>query len=334
MTATITDLAVDSQPVALAAGDIAPGDLEAHRRALTGYCYRMLGSGFDAEDAVQETMLRAWRSKRHLQDQRSLRAWLFRIATNVCMDALRGAQRRALPMDLTSPAEWPKTPGVAMPAASWIWPVPDERVLEERSDPAERVLASDSIRLAFVAALQRLPPRQRAVFILREVLDWTAAEVAELLDVSAIAVNSALQRARATIRDAQPPSAAPAPTNDPGQDALLATYVQAFERYDLNLLTSLLHLEATVCMPPYDRWLRGPEQVESWYGGPGIGCLGSLLCRVTANGTPAFGQYRPGGKAWALQVVEISDGRIKAINSFLDTERLFPLFGLPPERTF
>jgi RNA polymerase sigma-70 factor, ECF subfamily len=187
----------------------------------------------------------------------------------------------------------------------------------------------DSIRLAFIAALQLLPPRQRAVLILREVLRWSAAEVAELLDVSVIAVNSALQRARSTVSAAEPERRSAA-TGE--HSALLDRYVEAFERFDLDGLTSLLHLDATLCMPPYGRWLQGRNEVRAWYAGPGSGCRGSRLCQLTANGSPAFGQYRPGGKAWAVHVVEISGGQIAAINSFLDTDRLFPLFGLPIQR--
>jgi RNA polymerase sigma-70 factor, ECF subfamily len=326
---TVSSRRVGSESVGGGSEAIAFDDLERHRRELTGYCYRMLGSGFDAEDAVQETMIRAWRRQGDLEDPAALRAWLYRIATNVCMDALRSAKRRARPMDAAGPSSWPSDPGTAQPESGWVWPVPDDRVVPPDADPAEMAAARDSIRLAFVAALQHLPARQRAVLILRDVLRWRAAEVAELLDVSAVAVNSALQRARTALSDAAVARDRPAPT-DPEQEALLARYVEAFETFDLDALTSLLHLEASLSMPPYDRWLRGPEQLRDWWEGPGNGCRGSLLCRVTANGSPAFGQYRPDGKPWALQVLELADGKITAINSFLDTDRLFPLFGLPP----
>jgi RNA polymerase sigma-70 factor (ECF subfamily) len=334
MQTSVMDRVTEPEAVIVSSGVITGPDLESHRRGLTGYCYRMLGSAFDAEDAVQETMVRAWRSQEDLEDRGSLRAWLYRIATNVCLDALRGAQRRALPMDVSRASDWPASPGAPMPESTWVWPVPDERVLPAGADPAELAVARESIRLAFVAALQYLPPRQRAVLILRDVLRWTAAEVAELLDISVIAANSALQRARSAMAAAGVTAADPPRPTDPEQDALLAMYVQAFERFDLDALTSLLHLEATLSMPPYDRWLRGPEQLQHWYSGPGIGCRGSRLCRLTANGSPAFGQYRPGGKPWALHVIEVSNGQIRAINSFLDVERLFPLFGLPLEPAF
>jgi RNA polymerase sigma-70 factor, ECF subfamily len=325
----VMDRAVGSPTVGV--GSEASGlELEHYRRELTGYCYRMLGSAFDAEDAVQETMIRAWRRQDDLEDPGALRAWLYRIATNVCLDALRGTQRRALPIDVSAASWRPSSPGTARPESGWIWPVPDDRVVPASADPAEMAAARDSIRLAFVAALQHLPVRQRAVLILRDVLRWQAAEVAELLDVSVVAVNSALQRARARLSAAGLDDDRPA-TTDPEQQVLLMRYVEAFETFDLDALTSLLHLEATLSMSPYDRWLRGPEQLRDWWAGPGNGCRGSLLCRVTANGAPAFGQYRPGGQPWALQVIELSNDKITAINSFLETDRLFPLFGLPPE---
>jgi RNA polymerase sigma-70 factor (ECF subfamily) len=289
----------------------------------------MLGSAFDADDAVQETLLRAGRQRGQLRSAGAEGAWLYRIATNVCLDMLRAAKRRVLPVHLCAPASRPVSPGDALGEDTWVWPVPDALVVKDRDDPAEVAVQRDSIRLAFIAALQLLPPRQRAVLILREVLQWSAAEVAELLDMSVIAVNSALQRARNTMT-AGDPQRRSAATEE--YSALLDRYVEAFERFDLDGLTSLLHLDATLCMPPYGRWVRGRDEVRAWYAGPGSGCRGSRLCQLTANGSPAFGQYRPGGKAWALHVVEISGGEITAINSFLDTKRLFPLFGLPIQR--
>jgi RNA polymerase sigma-70 factor, ECF subfamily len=309
--------------------------LEQHRVELTGYSYRMLGSAFDAEDAVQETLLRAWRNLDRFEGRASLRSWLYRIATNVCLDMLDGRGRRARPVDL-GPARTADTPlGDALPKGSWIEPIPDGRVVPADGDPAELAVSRETIRLAFVAALQHLPPRQRAVLILREVLRWKATEVAELLDTTVASVNSALQRARSTLAAGDIDAAAPSQPMDEAQRVLLARYVDAFERYDLDALTSLLHEDATWSMPPYELWLRSHADIRRWCLGPGIGCRGSCLVPTVANGSPAFGQYKPGGpgggrEPWSLQVVEVSAGGISGITFFLDTARWFPLFGLPP----
>ena len=297
------------------------GELEQHRGELTGYCYRMLGSPFDAEDAVQETLIRAWRSLDRFEGRAALRSWLYRIATNVCLDMLKAGKRRARPMDL-GPAQEPLLENLNTPTeVTWIEPMPD---------PAERTVERETIRLAFVAALQHLPPRQRAALILCEVLHWRAAEVAELLETSLASVNSALQRARATLA-AQETAAA-----EPGEvdQALLERYVAAFEAYDLDALTSLIREDATQSMPPFDMWLAGRGDVLAWWFGPGIGCRGSKVIPVgRANGSPAFGQYKPrpegGYEPWALQVIEVAGDRIGEFTFFLDTGRLFPLFGLP-----
>jgi RNA polymerase sigma-70 factor (ECF subfamily) len=309
-------------------------ELEQHRRQLTGYCYRMLGSVFEAEDAVQETLLRAWRNLDRFEGRAALSSWLYRIATNVCLTMLDGRQRRARPMDL-GPAGTIDGALTTQPEATWLEPIPDSRVLPEDGDPAELAMARETLRLAFVAALQHLPARQRAVLILREVLRWKASEVAELLDTSVASVNSTLQRARATLatRDVAA-SADPAAPMDEDDRVLLSRYVDAFEQFDIDGLVALLHEEATLSMPPYELWLRGREVLRGWYLGTGSHCRGSRLVASSANGLPAFGQYRasgPGGsfEPWALQVIESSGGRITAINSFLDTARLFPLFGLP-----
>jgi RNA polymerase sigma-70 factor, ECF subfamily len=308
--------------------------LEEHRMELTGYCYRMLGSAFDAEDAVQETLVRAWRSFDRFEGRSSLRSWLYRIATNVCLDMLNGRERRARPMDL-GPAGEPDAAHLATaPEVTWIEPVPDDRVLPAQGDPAEVAVSRETIRLAFVAALQTLPPRQRAVLLLCEVLRWRASEVAELLDTSVASVNSALQRARATLEASAVSSTDAAQAVDESQRDLLSRYVDAFERYDMDALTTLIHEDATQSMPPYELWLRGRDDILRWFVGPGAGCRGSRLIPATAaNGSPAFGQYRPslsgGYDPWALQVLEIAEGRIVEFTFFLDTERLFPLFGLP-----
>jgi len=305
-------------------------DLERFRGELTGYCYRMLGSAFDAEDAVQEALVRAWRALDRFDGRSSVRTWLYRIATNVCVDLGRARGRRALPVDFSAASTADEAVGEPLPGRAWVEPVPDGRLLPAEPDPADQVATRDSVRLAFVAALQHLPARQRAALILRDVLRWSAAEVAELLDSSTAGVNSALQRSRSTLTERGVSAETAAPVDAAGQDALLARYVAAFERFDLDALTALLHLDVTLSLAPYTTWLHGPAELRRWWSGQGSGCRGSMLCRTTANGTAAFGQYRPGGVPWALQVVEVADGRISGISSFLDTERLFPLFDLPP----
>ncbi len=312
-------------PITAAPAEVAD-ELEQYRRELTAYCYRMLGSPFEAEDAVQDAFIRAWRGYDRFEGRAQLRSWLYRIATNVCLDMLSGRERRARPMDL-GPAGAPVLENLReLPEVTWIEPIPD---------PAEETVARETIRLAFVAALQHLPPRQRAVLILREVLRWQAAEVAELLETTVASVNSALQRARATL-DAADVRASTTPAElDEADRKLLARYVQAFEAYDLEALTSLIHEDATQSMPPYDLWLTGRDDIFMWWYGPGIGCRGSrVIPAAAANGSPALGQYKPsesgsGFDPWALQVLELSDGRIVELTFFLDTARVFPLFGLP-----
>ena len=294
--------------------------LEPYRGELTAYCYRMLASPFEAEDAVQETMIRAWRAHGRFEGRSALRSWLYRIATNVCLDMLQGRERRARPMDL-GPAGEPVVENLRTPDVPWLQPMPD---------PADEAVEKETIKLAFVGALQHLPPKQRAVLILCEVLRWQASEVAELLSTSVASVNSALQRARATLETVETASATPAEVDA----ELLARYVAAFEAYDMEALTSLIREDATQSMPPFDLWLRGRDDIFTWWFGPGIGCKGSrVIPTVAANGSPAFGQYKPadggGYEPWALQVLEIHDGRVGEFSFFLDTKTLFPLFGLP-----
>jgi RNA polymerase sigma-70 factor, ECF subfamily len=308
--------------------------LEQYRPALTGHCYRMLGSVVDAEDAVQEAMLRAWKSLDHFREQSSLGTWLYRIATNVCLDTLSASERQRV-----RPLELSEKPGVVrddMPLPKrgrehWVEPIPDEIALPpaDACDPAERAILRESIQLAFVAALQYLPPRQRAVLLLTQVLNWSAAETAEQLDMSVAAVNSALQRARATL-DTRNPAVVPRALSEE-QTQLVARYVDAFERYDVDALTALLHEEATLSMPPYELWLRGHESIAKWLLSYGIGCKGSRLVQVNASGgTPAFAQYRDGGATpWALILLEIDERHITGMTSYLDVETLFPRFGLP-----
>jgi RNA polymerase sigma-70 factor (ECF subfamily) len=302
--------------------------LEQYRSELTAYCYRMLASPFEAEDAVQETFLRAWQSYEGFEGRAALRSWLYRIATNVCIDMLNGRERRARPMDL-GPAREPIEANLnTLPEVTWIEPMPT-------TDPEEIAVSRETIRLAFIAALQHLPARQRAVLILCEVLRWKASEVAELLETSVASVNSALQRARATLEAADVSTGDASPSVDEADADLLARYVQAFEAYDMDALTALIKEDAVQSMPPYDLWLHGREDIFAWWLGPGIGCRGSRVIPATsANGSPAFGQYKPsetgGYEPWALQVLEVADGGIVELTFFLDTDTLFPLFSLPP----
>jgi RNA polymerase sigma-70 factor, ECF subfamily len=306
---------------------------EQHRTELTAYCYRMLGSAFEAEDAVQETLVRAWRSFDGFEGRSAVRSWLYRIASNVCFDMLKGRRRRALPMDLMDVG----SSDMAVPATTsesmWVGPVPDSRVISvPGEDPALEAETRESVRLAFVAALQHLPPRQRAVLILREVLRWKASEVAELLDTTVVSVNSALQRARSTLADRKVTARTVSDTTDAEQQDLLDRYVDAFERFDIDSLVKLLHEDATMSMPPYPMWLRGADEYAAWLRGPGSECRGSRLAAISVNGTPGFAQWRvnPSGgyDAWAIHVLDVSGGRIAGFDFFVD-ESLFPLFGLP-----
>ena len=299
---------------------------EQYRGELTAHCYRMLASPFEAEDAVQETFIRAWRAIDRFEGRSQLRSWLYKIATNVCLDMLSGRERRARPIDLGPSREPVEESLNSLPEATWVQPIPD---------PAVVVESNETTRLALVAALQHLPPRQRAVLILCEVLRWKASEVAELLDTSVASVNSALQRARATLEASNLELGDASRSVDQADAELLARYVEAFEAYDMDALTSLIQEDAIQSMPPFDMWLRGREDIFTWWYGPGIGCKGSkVIPTVSANGAPAFGQYKPsdsgsGYDPWALQVLEIEDGKIVEFTFFLETETLFPLFGLP-----
>jgi len=313
-------------------GDVGQ-ELDQHRAELTAYCYRMLASPFEAEDAVQETFLRAFRGMERFEGRAAMKTWLHRIATNVCLDMLRGRTHRVRPMDL-GPAREPIESNLNVPAeVTWLEPIPNT-LIATQPDPSEIAASRESVRLAFVAALQHLPPRQRAVLILCEVMQWTANEVAELLDTSAASVNSALQRARATLKTT-PIENPTRPAMDEAQRALLARYVEAFERYDLTLLTKVIREDAHQSMPPYDLWLSGRDDMFRWWFGVGIGCKGSRLVPAgTANGSPAYGQYKPsatgtGYEPWALQVIELTPTGVGEITFFLDTQRIFPLFGLP-----
>jgi len=303
------------------------GQLEQYRAELTAHCYRMLASPFEAEDAVQETFIRAWRNLDKFEGRAALRSWLYKIATNVCLDMLGGRERRARPIDL-GPADEPIEANLnERSEATWIQPIPDPAVVAE---------SNETTRLALVAALQHLPPKQRAVLILCEVLRWKAGEVAELLDTTVASVNSALQRARATLDEHELSVTDASRSVDDADEELLARYVAAFEAYDIDALVPLIKEDAIQSMPPFDMWLEGRGDIFEWWFGPGLGCKGSrVVPTVSANGAPAFGQYKPsdsgsGYDPWALQVLEIEDGKIAEFTFFLDTETLFPLFGLPP----
>ena len=306
-------------------------DLEVHRAYVTGHCYRMLGSAADAEDAAQETIVRAWRSLDRFEGRASVRTWLYRIATRVCLDALSDTSRRARPIE-EGPSGSLDSTLETRDRKHWLEPIADAKVIPKDADPFETAALRQSVRLAFVAALQHLPPRQRAALLLTEVLGWSAVEVSEVLDMSVAAVSSALQRARATL-GSRGVTAAPAPLSEE-QSALLDRYLDAFLRYDVDELVSLMREDATLSMPPFTLWLQGPQTIRQWLVGPGAPCRGSRMVPVDASGTRAFAQYRPSeepGKfhAWGLIVLELGGDRIKAWNSFLDVATLFPMFGLP-----
>jgi RNA polymerase sigma-70 factor, ECF subfamily len=324
-------------PTVVVTAELELSDLEPYRRELTGYCYRMLGSGFEAEDAVQETMIKAMRGASGFEGRSSVRSWLYRIATNVCIDMTRQVQRRARPMEL-GPASPPEESflGPLRPEAPWVTPIADGKVIDPAGDPAEVALQKESVRLAFVSALQHLPARQRAALVLCEVLSWSAADAAELLDTTVAAINSALQRARATL--AQLPAGGKPRPLDAETTELLKRYVDAFERYDMDALVKLLHDDAYQSMPPFDMWIEGAENILTWMVQPGpAGCRGSRLIAIgEVNGCPAFAQYKPdpagGLQPWGIQVLEISGGKISELAIFLAPlapERLFPSFGLP-----
>lgn len=304
-------------------------EFEKHRVALTGHCYRMLGSIVDANDAVQETMIRAWRARESFQERSSVRTWLYRIATNVCLDNLSDTKKRERPFELghvgTVHDEL-----VALPAERWIEPCPDAHCVPSDEDPQRQLIMRQSIRLAFITAMQHLPPKQRAALLLTEVLGWSVSDAADCLLTTAASINSALQRARATLstRDLSLEPVVLSST----QRELVNRYVLAFEQYDVETLVSLLKQDAIMSMPPYSLWLQGRQSIGDWLVGRGCGCQGSRLVTTAACGSPAFGQYRqpsPGVfQPWAVVVLELGDDKIEKQTFFLDTERLFPLFGL------
>lgn len=320
-------------------------DLERLRPALLGYCYRMLGSGGEAEDATQEAMIRAWRRSETLEEQSALKAWVYRIATNVCLDQIDSRKRRARPVDLGEPGTADSPLGAPLEESSWILPIAGGQLTDPGADPATRMAERESLRLAFVAALQHLPARQRVVLVLREVLRWSAKEVAEMLETSVASVNSALQRARATLDElALDDAEAPARSGDEDEQRLLEQYLEAFAEYDIDRIVSLLRHDVVFDMPPLPLWLRGAEEAGRFMLGPGAACRGSKLIALTANGCPAFASYKPDPDSgdwlpWSLTILETTvDGQDEAIvtgvHNFLApfTPDLFRSFGLPDRR--
>ena len=322
-------------------------DLEALRPALTGYCYRMLGSGFEAEDATQETMIRAWRRSDSLQDRAALKSWLFRIATNVCLDQIEGRKRRARPVDLADAGSADTPVGAPLPETTWVLPIAGGQVVDPDADPETRMAAAESLRLAFVAALQHLPARQRVVLVLREVLRWSAKEVADMLETSVASVNSALQRARATLDElALEDADAPARPSDEDERRLLEQYLEAFAEYDIDRIVALLRYDVVFDMPPLALWLRGPEQVGRFMLGQGAACRGSKLIGVVANGHPGFAVYKADAESgdwlpWSVTILEPAAGAeagpaVAGVHNFLQpllSPRLFRSFGLPDRLT-
>ena len=310
-------------------------ELESYRRELTGYCYRMLGSGFEAEDAVQETFVRAWKNFENFEGRSSLRSWLYKIATNVCLDMLQGPQRRARPMDMGPSSTADTALGAPLVESTWVMPIADSAAVPEEGDPAELAAQRETLRLAFVAALQHLPPRQRAVLILREVLRWQASEVASLLGMTVASVNSALQRARATVDQLDIDAGGPAVLQG-DEEELLSKYMDYFERYDIESLVALIADDAEFSMPPFDLWLNNTTDIGNWYTGQGHACENSRMIELRANGCAAFAQYKPSEEGrwepWALQVVEIGGGKITGIHHWIPpfAAPLFEKFGVPP----
>jgi RNA polymerase sigma-70 factor (ECF subfamily) len=322
--------------------------MERLRPSLTGYCYRMLGSGFEAEDATQETLLRAWRRSDTLAEPAALKSWLFTIATNVCLDQIDARKRRARPVDLADPGTAETPVGEPLPETTWVLPIASGQVADPDADPATQVTESETLRLAFVAALQHLPARQRVVLVLREVLRWSAKEVAEVLDTSVASVNSALQRARATLDELDLADAeAPTRPSTADESRLLEQYLEAFAEYDIDRIVALLRYDVVFDMPPLPLWIRGSEEVATFMLGQGAACRGSKLIAASANGLPAFASYKPDPDSgawlpWSITLLEAEAGRtggtdsagdpsVTGVHNFLAPfmPNLFESFGLP-----
>jgi RNA polymerase sigma-70 factor (ECF subfamily) len=321
------------------------GDFERLRPSLTGYCYRMLGSGFEAEDATQETLLRAWRRADTLVDPAALKSWLFSIATNVCLDQIDARKRRARPVDLTDPGTAASPLGAPLPETAWVLPIASGQVADPEADPETQTAERETLRLAFVAALQHLPARQRVVLVLREVLRWSAKEVAGVLETSVASDKIALQRARATLEELDlADSEAPARPPTESENRLLEQYLEAFAEYDIDRIVALLRYDVVFDMPPLPLWVRGPGDVHDFMLGPGAACRGSKLIALSANGLPAYASYKPDPDTgtwlpWSVTLLEAepTDAAgapiLTGIHNFLAPfmPNLFTSFGLPEQ---
>jgi RNA polymerase sigma-70 factor (ECF subfamily) len=306
---------------------------ERHRRELQVHAYRMLGSLEDAQDAVQDAFLRAWRSRGTYDRRSTVRAWLYKITTNACLRILERRPRRLVPYDAGPAAELGAGP---LPPADlpWLQPYPDH-LLDEGAEPGNAVVARETIELAFLAAIQHLPPRQRAALILRDALDWSANETAAVLDMSVAAVNSALQRARETMKEHLPARLewATAADAEDSERSLLRTYMEAFERHNTSQLVALLREDVRLAMPPHPTWFEGREAVAAFLAGVAFapGSEAHWLVPTGANRQPAFGVYRGEGadaRPFAINLLEIESGLVTDMHFFLYPE-LFPAFGLP-----
>ncbi|HEU5419336.1 MAG TPA: sigma-70 family RNA polymerase sigma factor [Streptosporangiaceae bacterium] len=311
------------------------GQASRFRGELLVHCYRLLGSADEAEDLVQETFLRAWRSYEGFEGRSSVRTWLYRIATNACLTAIERRGRRPLPSGLGGPASDGEAPLEAAPEVPWLQPLPDALVAGDLADPAAAASARAGVRLAFVAALQYLSARQRAMLILRDVLEWPAADVAQLLGTTTTAVNSGVRRARAQLAQAMPAEDELAEPDDAAQQAVLERFAAAIERADAGAMAELLRADAVLEMPPFLTWFAGRDAVAQFVGSHLLTAPGDLrLVPVAANGQPAFAVYgrdqHGAYQAHAVQVLTVTAAGIARITAFTSPE-LFPSFGLPPE---
>jgi len=306
-----------------------PKIFEELKPKLTSFCYRMLGSIVDADDAVQETYIRIWQGWNSFKHQSTRKTWVYRIASNVCIDKLRQAKRRALPVDILNPVDSIVEPRRTLPESSWIWPAPDFA-----DDPEHIVVQKDTLQLCFIALLQILPSRQRAVLILKDVFEWSTRQIAEMLSMTPAAVNSALQRARKTISQARLRSRELCTMDAKPDRELLARYVDAFERFDIDELVALFHEEGCMSMPPFEMWVRSKDDLFKFFALTRWHCQGSRFLPVTVNGGyPAFAQYMPSDNdhtlvPWGIHVIETKDGKILHIQNFINT-KLFTRLGLP-----
>ncbi|UJF33370.1 sigma-70 family RNA polymerase sigma factor [Paenibacillus hexagrammi] len=305
--------------------------LDSLKPGLTSFCYRMLGSIDDADDAVQETYIRVWQSWNSFREESSHKTWIYRIASNLCLDKLRQAKRRTLPVDLTDPADSIIAPRETLPNSTWIWVAPDFG-----ENPEDAFIRKDTLQLCFIALLQVLPPRQRAVLILKDVFEWSSKQIAEALAMSPAAVNSALQRARETMNQNRLRSDELSRMEAEPDRELLLRYVDAFEQFDVNALVELFHEEGCMSMPPFEMWVRGKDDLHKFFSLTRFHCEGSRFIPVTVNGGyPAFAQYMPSpeGSAlvpWGIHVLEVKEQKILHVQNFINTE-LFSRFGLPEQ---